>query len=97
MKLQGWRPTRVTYVGGYEDNKRGKAREREFSRREIEGELPLTRQGVRDLDAIGKPPPKTKRIDESVACPRCGSWMPRGCPCDDYYQTTPDPEDVHAS
>ena len=53
------------------------------------------------LEAVVKAARKVVRChtDDSLplAGPRCGSWMPRGCPCDDYYQTTPDPEDVHAS
>lgn len=39
MKLLGWQPSHVTYVGGYEDNKRGKARERRRVQRAIEAEM----------------------------------------------------------
>jgi hypothetical protein len=44
MKLLGWRPSRVTYIGGYEDNKRGKARERARVRQDIEAGMQETEQ-----------------------------------------------------
>jgi len=48
--------------------------------------LPRTRQGVPDLDQLGKPPRTDRRRSpqlEQAGCLRCGSPFAHGCPCAD--------------